>query len=748
MKETGKRYLIKIMIPFSVVVVFITLLFQGSMYSYFVKTYSGALCDVESDVLEQKSNNLLYLTENIKSLNNSIRLNHIVMKMCYEKELDIYELIEAQTQFDTIRISSDLIHSIYIVNKKAKEIHISSDQINSLATYSNFFDQDIFSHMEDINSFGTYTPVARKITMANGKEIPVLTYFLYDYFIQTKSIDGIIIINVPIDWLEKKIHTKTTEPDPENSRIMVIDDDGSLILDSGGSPFGEKMSDQAFIGEIMERPDAKGNIIRRIEGENYLMTYYRYANLDWTFIGIRAYSHIKKQLQPILAFTVGLSAVIFTAGMFIMGILSKRLADNYGRISRNVKKLEAENRDHMLARRAEFIRGLMQGKENGVKEKMAAKFAGYGMNTRADAGFYLVLFEVDRFRAFCKAYNMDERNRMLGQALDAVEQQFRQICPCDAGILAQNQIAVLCNASEHTDIMSFSGNLTMVFNQINTYLSGENMPGFSAAVSQIGYGYEEIPGLYDEVTELIQYRYIVGHHTLLFPEMLPEKKKGPEPVERKILGGDIINALSKGRGEDVKTSLQQYLNYLGTESPYESKLMVINLLIQVNNTVIDSSVPAAAENFNMEEIIQEIMDSETMDETQQIVLSVFDELVNVQEEKNKCKYELLIREIKDYIGENYREDNLSINLVAEKVGLSIGYLGRLFKKTEGKSVSEYIMSVRLQKAEELLQNSQVSINTIATQVGFVNNSYFYYVFKKAHGVTPNQWRITEEGRRQ
>ena len=63
---------------------------------------------------------------------------------------------------------------------------------------------------------------------------------------------------------------------------------------------------------------------------------------------------------------------------------------------------------------------------------------------------------------------------------------------------------------------------------------------------------------------------------------------------------------------------------------------------------------------------------------------------------------------------------------------------------EGKSVSEYIMSVRLEKAEELLKNSQISINTIATQVGFVNNSYFYSVFKKAHGVTPNQWRAADE----
>ena len=94
--------------------------FPGAMYGYFVRTYSGALCDVETDMLEQKSNNLIYLTENIKSLNNSIRLNYTVMEMCYKEEMDIYNLIEAQMQLDTIRVSSDLIHSIYLVNKKTK----------------------------------------------------------------------------------------------------------------------------------------------------------------------------------------------------------------------------------------------------------------------------------------------------------------------------------------------------------------------------------------------------------------------------------------------------------------------------------------------------------------------------------------------------------------------------------------------------------------------------------------------------
>lgn len=156
MNDSGKKYFVRVMIPFSLVMVLITVFFQGAMYGYFVRTYSGALCDVETDMLEQKSNNLIYLTENIKSLNNSIRLNYTVMEMCYKEEMDIYNLIEAQMQLDTIRVSSDLIHSIYLVNKKTKEIHVSSDRINSLATYSNFFDQDIFRYIEDVNSFGTY----------------------------------------------------------------------------------------------------------------------------------------------------------------------------------------------------------------------------------------------------------------------------------------------------------------------------------------------------------------------------------------------------------------------------------------------------------------------------------------------------------------------------------------------------------------------------------------------------------------
>lgn len=741
MPESKRKHFLKIIIPFSVVMVLITILFQASMYSYFVRTYSDALRDVEIDVLEQKSNNLAYLTENIKSLNNSIRLNYKVMGMCYESDMDIYDLVEAQTQFDTIRVSSDLIHSIYLVNKKAGEVHISCDQLNSLATYSNFQDQEIFQYIEDISSFGSYTPTARKIRMENGKEIPVLTFFLYDYFIQTKSIDGIIVINVPIDWLKKKIITDQVQKTVGKNDVMIVDEEGRIILDSGGRAFGTELGGQEYMKEILNRQENEVSLIRTIDGEKCLLSYYRYGNPEWTFVGIKSYSYMEDRLYPILNFTLLISLVVFAAGMLIICFLAGRLADNYNRISQNVKNLEAQNREHMQIGRAEFIRGLLRG--NGIGEGTEEKFAGYGMSTRAEVGYYVVLFEIDRFTAFCKAYNLDERNRILGQAIQIIETEFGKICCCDVGKLSENQIIVLCNALEHTDIMRFSGNLSEAFDKVNQQTRELSMPGLSAAVSSIGYGYEALPELYDEVTNMIQYRYIMGLRTLLFPEMLPEKKQ-EEPAGGKRLDGEIISALGKGRGEEACEGLRQYLDRLGARSPYEIKLMVVNLLIQINNTMIDSSVPAVFEDFNINALIQEIMSSETMEETYQMVSEVFDEVVQVQKEKDKCKYDLLIQQIKEYIQKTYREDSLSINLIAEQVGLSIGYLGRLFKKVEGKSISEYIMEVRLKEAEELLKNSRISINTIATQVGFMNNSYFYSVFKKVHGVTPNQWRALEE----
>lgn len=75
--------------------------------------------------------------------------------------------------------------------------------------------------------------------------------------------------------------------------------------------------------------------------------------------------------------------------------------------------------------------------------------------------------------------------------------------------------------------------------------------------------------------------------------------------------------------------------------------------------------------------------------------------------------------MKNYIYENYQED-LSIDMLAEKVYLSPGYLSSIFKQETGMNLNRFIKGYRMDKARELLEYSPKKISQIAREVGFSN----------------------------
>lgn len=83
---------------------------------------------------------------------------------------------------------------------------------------------------------------------------------------------------------------------------------------------------------------------------------------------------------------------------------------------------------------------------------------------------------------------------------------------------------------------------------------------------------------------------------------------------------------------------------------------------------------------------------------------------------------------------------LSLTGIAESVGHNASYLSRLFKQKTGIGVAEYITDCRVRLAKELLSDSGMRIQEISTATGFASVQYFYRVFKKAAGMTPQEWR--------
>lgn len=101
----------------------------------------------------------------------------------------------------------------------------------------------------------------------------------------------------------------------------------------------------------------------------------------------------------------------------------------------------------------------------------------------------------------------------------------------------------------------------------------------------------------------------------------------------------------------------------------------------------------------------------------------------------------LAMEIKLYITNHLNED-LSVDAICNKYGLSKTALFQLFKRTFGSGTTQIIRLERISRAKELLENSEMSIGEIAMQVGIPDANYFTRTFKNITGLTPLSYRQT------
>ncbi|MCR5432625.1 MAG: response regulator [Lachnospiraceae bacterium] len=94
---------------------------------------------------------------------------------------------------------------------------------------------------------------------------------------------------------------------------------------------------------------------------------------------------------------------------------------------------------------------------------------------------------------------------------------------------------------------------------------------------------------------------------------------------------------------------------------------------------------------------------------------------------------------KGYIRENYSR-NISLEDVSRAVDISPYYFSRLFKEETGENFIEYLTSIRMEHAKELLTNPGYSMKEICLMIGYQDPNYFSRSFKKNVGVTPTEYR--------
>jgi len=117
-------------------------------------------------------------------------------------------------------------------------------------------------------------------------------------------------------------------------------------------------------------------------------------------------------------------------------------------------------------------------------------------------------------------------------------------------------------------------------------------------------------------------------------------------------------------------------------------------------------------------------------------------LSKVMEKINQLKADktgLMLEKAKKYIHQHYNQD-ISLDDIASMSGFSTYYFCKMFKKYYHVSFTDYLTSLRIKHAKELLQNPDLSIKEITEMIGYLDSNYFTRVFKKYEGLTPTEYR--------
>ncbi|MBQ9922159.1 MAG: AraC family transcriptional regulator [Clostridia bacterium] len=160
--------------------------------------------------------------------------------------------------------------------------------------------------------------------------------------------------------------------------------------------------------------------------------------------------------------------------------------------------------------------------------------------------------------------------------------------------------------------------------------------------------------------------------------------------------------------------------------------------ITVKNPILHSSRTASFKNLICS------MAHETLDDlTNQLhFTSELYELLSIITKKSKYNQKNEIAYFSDavqYINNNFSED-ITVDGIAERLGISRKYLYAVFKNSCGKSPKEYIIDCRIEKACDFLKDKSLSISNVAYSVGYPDQFVFSKMFKQKVGASPSEYR--------
>ena len=233
------------------------------------------------------------------------------------------------------------------------------------------------------------------------------------------------------------------------------------------------------------------------------------------------------------------------------------------------------------------------------------------------------------------------------------------------------------------------------------------------------------------------------HLQRLIPEnqVLQGEKMRPLPKYSLSQENLILTALKSGYHEELQRSVQRFLEQVVAENNQQAAVIyVVNRLYDQVDYLLNENGVSRTDYVSKTVVLERIERLLDINQIQAFLYHHFLKPVSILWQENVANsYSEMIQKVAEYIQSDFRNEQISLEYVADRFEVDPIFLSKEFKRAKQVNFIDYLTNVRIVEAKRQLLETDHQINEIAENLGY-NPSYFNRLFKKCTGMTPGQYR--------
>ncbi|MFB5763545.1 response regulator transcription factor [Paenibacillus medicaginis] len=247
-----------------------------------------------------------------------------------------------------------------------------------------------------------------------------------------------------------------------------------------------------------------------------------------------------------------------------------------------------------------------------------------------------------------------------------------------------------------------------------------------------------LPEAKQKALSLMNYRLLYGSNQT-FHDDTAERFVEKMDIDLAKFAHRLRRAVEQANSQEANDLLKQLFQQLEhIHSPQPIQLAVQNVFIQIHSVGIEY-MSGVFEPISLEKGLQALHRAANLHELKSEVSALIQSVIELIRHTRQSGRVKPVELAKAWIAENLSKD-LTIQAIADHVYMNPSYFMRYFKMHTGLTILDYVTKLRMEKAKELLVNTNMRVQHVSEQAGYQNVKYFSRQFKQRFGCTPAKYR--------